>query len=111
MLTVCSLAYNSSLHTRSKGVKEAADTLLAKISLREPAVQPDFSLKGAGHYLSKTLDTYRRNTTNFLHTRRKFACSLLSFAPLLDNVNSPSSFIQKPLLLSYKSQNMQPPKA
>lgn len=81
-------------------MKEAADTLLAKISLREPAVQPDLFLKGAGHYLSKTLDTYRRNTTNFLLIRRKFACSLLSSARLVDSVNSPSSFMRQPLLLN-----------
>lgn len=82
---------------RSTWVKEAADTLLAKTSLREPSVQPDFSHKGDGHYLSKTLDNFRRNTTNFLHIRRHFAFSL----PLPDRMNSPSSFIQQRLILNW----------
>lgn len=63
------------------GLWEAAETLLAEISLSEPAVQPDFSLKGDGHYLNKTLDICRKNTTNFLHIMEKKHNFVLSFAP------------------------------
>lgn len=74
MHTLCVTFLLTILHCNSSmGVKEAADTLLAEISLRETAVQPDFSHKGDGHYLSKTLDACRRNTTNVLHIRRHFA--------------------------------------